>query len=282
LQIRHLMEDMIEQLTPAERQLKSVLMADYPFAGLEPIQKLSRKARISAPSISRFVNKLGFAGFQEFQQTLVRELKQGNRSPIDLRENQTTEQEASLGGYLQRVQALNSELSERVSPAQFDRVCRLLGDPKRRIFMIGGRMSDSIAGFFVRHLSQIRKDVYHIPSDPEIWPDYILRLRQKDIVLIIDFRRYQANLERLSEQVCSVKAQTIVITDQWISPCAKGASELISVPVDSGTLWDSYLPAFALVEAMLIPLAEMDWEATKARIAQWDKMRDEPKDGIGE
>jgi DNA-binding MurR/RpiR family transcriptional regulator len=79
-----------------------------------------------------------------------------------------------------------------------------------------------------------------------------------------------------------VKAQTIVITDQWISPCAKGASELISVPVDSGTLWDSYLPAFALVEAMLIPLAEMDWDATKARIAQWDKMRDEPKDGIGE
>jgi DNA-binding MurR/RpiR family transcriptional regulator len=276
------MEDMIEQLTPAERQLKSVLMADYPFAGLEPIQKLSRKARISAPSISRFVNKLGFAGFQEFQQTLVRELKQGNRSPIDLRENQTTELEASLGGYLQRIQVLNSELSKRVSPAQFDRVCRLLGDPKRRIYMIGGRMSDSIAGFFVRHLSQIRKDVYHIPSDPEIWPDYILRLRQKDIVLVIDFRRYQASLERLSEQVCSVKAQTIVITDQWISPCAKGASELISVPVDSGTLWDSYLPAFALVEAMLIPLAEMDWDATKARIAQWDKMRDEPKDGIGE
>ncbi|WP_290895383.1 MurR/RpiR family transcriptional regulator [Hoeflea sp.] len=282
MQIRHLMEDMVERLTPAERQLKSVLMADYPFAGLEPIQELSRKARISAPSISRFVNKLGFAGFQEFQQTLVRELKQGNRSPIDLRENQTTEQEASLGAYLQRIEALNSELSERVSPAQFDRVCKLLGDPKRRIYMIGGRMSDSIAGFFVRHLCQIRKDVYHIPSDPEIWPDYILRLRPKDIVLVIDFRRYQASLERLSVQVRNCKAQTIVITDQWISPCAKGASELISVPIDSGTLWDSYVPAFALVEALLIPLAEMDWDATKARIAEWDKMRDEPKDGIGE
>lgn len=272
----------MERLTPAERQLKSVLMADYPFAGLEPIQELSRKARISAPSISRFVNKLGFAGFQEFQQTLVQELKQGNRSPIDLRENQVTGQEASLAAYLQRVEALNAELSERVSPAQFDRICRLLGDPKRRIYMIGGRMSDSIAGFFVRHLSQIRKDVHHIPSDPELWPEYVLRLRPKDIVLVIDFRRYQANLERLSVQVRNAKAQTIVITDQWISPCAKGASELISVPIDSGTLWDSYVPAFALVEALLIPLAEMDWNATKARIAQWDSLRDEPKDGIGE
>lgn len=282
VQIRHLMEDMVERLTPAERQLKSVLMADYPYAGLEPIQELSRKARISAPSISRFVTKLGFAGFQEFQQKLVQELKQGNRSPIDLREDQTTAQEASLVSYLQRIDALNTEMAERVSPAQFDRVCRLLGDPKRRIYMIGGRMSDSIAGFFVRHLSQIRKDVYHIPADPEIWPDYLLRLRPKDIVLVIDFRRYQASLERLSLQVRSFKAQTIVITDQWISPCAKGASELISVPIDSGTLWDSYVPAFALVEALLIPLAERDWDATKARIAEWDGMRDEPTVGIGE
>lgn len=272
----------MEQLTPAERQLKSVLMADYPFAGLEPIQELSRKARISAPSISRFVTKLGFAGFQEFQQTLVKELKQGSRSPIDLREGQATTQEASLASYLQRIEILNSELSERVSPAQFDRLCKLLGDPKRRIYMIGGRMSDSIAGFFVRHLSQIRKEVRHIPADMEIWPDYLLRLRPKDIVLIIDFRRYQANLEKLSIQARSCKAQTIVITDQWISPCAKGASELISVPIDSGTLWDSYLPAFALVEALLVPLAEMDWDATKARIAQWDGLRDEPTVGIGE
>ncbi|WP_339759145.1 MurR/RpiR family transcriptional regulator [uncultured Hoeflea sp.] len=282
VQIRHLMEDMIEQLTPAERQLKSVLMADYPFAGLEPIQELSRKARISAPSISRFVTKLGFAGFQEFQQKLVQELKQGNRSPIDLREGQLTEQEASLVSYLQRIESLNAELAERVSPAQFERICRLLGDPKRRIYMIGGRMSDSIAGFFVRHLCQIRKDVYHIPADQEIWPDYLLRLRPKDIVLVIDFRRYQASLEQLSSQARTCKAQTIVITDQWISPCAKGASELISVPIDSGTLWDSYVPAFALVEALLIPLAEMDWEATRARIAQWDGLRDEPTIGIGE
>ncbi|WP_172838552.1 MurR/RpiR family transcriptional regulator [Stappia sp. ES.058] len=276
------MEDMIERLTPAERQLKSVLMADYPFAGLEPIQELSRKAGVSAPSISRFVTKIGFSGFQEFQQKLVQELKQGNRSPIDLRDGQTAGQEASLLSYLQRIETLNSELAERVSPAQFDRVCQLLGDSKRRIYMIGGRMSDSIAGFFVRHLCQIRKDVFHIPADPETWPEYLLRLRPKDIVLVIDFRRYQASLERLSIQVRTCKAQTIVITDQWISPCAKGASELISVPIGSGTLWDSYVPAFALVEALLIPLAEMDWDATKARIAQWDEMRDEPTVGIGE
>jgi len=280
--IRQVMEDMSPRFTPAERQLASVLLADYPFAGLEPIQELSRRAHISPPSISRFVSKLGCAGFQEFQQKLLQELKQGHRSPIDLRRDSVIDGKAPLPSYRDRIDALNAELTERVTPAQFERLCALLGDPGRRIYMIGGRMSDSIAGFFARHLWQIRDGVYHIPSDPESWPEYLLRMRPKDIVLIIDFRRYQHGLERLAARARARRAQTIVITDQWISPAAKGAAELVAVPIDSGTLWDSYVPAFALTEALLVPLAERDWEATKSRIAAWDELRDETRSEIVE
>lgn len=282
MQIRQMVEEMADRLTPAERQLAAVLLADYPFAGLKPIQELSRMAQISAPSISRFVNKLGCAGFQDFQQTLVRELQESRRSPIDLKDDRSLGRDAPLAGYLERVQALNEDLLARVSPSQFNRVCDLLGDPKRRIYMIGGRMSDSIAGFFARHLRQVRKDVFHIPADPEQWPEYLLRLRARDIVLIIDFRRYQPNLARLAEKARGRRAQTIVITDRWISPCAKGATELLSAPIESGTLWDTYAPAFALIEALLVPLAERDWDATKSRIAAWDGLRDEPNASHGE
>ena len=273
MQIRQRIEELDAHLTPAERKLTSVLLADYPFAGLEPIHDLSQRAHISAPSISRFVSKLGFAGFQEFQQKLVRELKQGQQSPIDLRQGSAIDDGATLASYISRVQTLNTELIESVTPAQFDRICNVLGDPKRRIFMIGGRMSDSIASFFAKHLSQIRRDVFHISSDMEQWPDYLLRMRPSDIVLIIDFRRYQSSLTQLSERARSRKAHTIIITDKWITPAAKGAHELVSIPIDSGTLWDSYVSAFTLVEAFLVPLAERDWETTKNRIADWDALR---------
>ncbi|SDJ39078.1 MurR/RpiR family transcriptional regulator, partial [Salipiger marinus] len=262
MQIRQKLEDMSDQFTPAERQLKSVLLADYPFAGLEPIQELSKRAHISAPSISRFVSKLGCAGFQEFQQRLVQELKEGQQSPIHLRKDLQIDDSAPLASYLRSIEALNKEMIEQVTTSQFNRLCDLMTDSKRRIFMIGGRMSDTIAEFFVRHLRQIRADVSHVPSDPELWPEYLLRMRSRDVLLIIDFRRYQANLARLSAQARERKAQTIVITDKWISPAAKGATELISVPIHSGTVWDSYIPAFALIEAMLVSMAERDWDAT--------------------
>ncbi|MDA1155226.1 MAG: MurR/RpiR family transcriptional regulator [Proteobacteria bacterium] len=277
------MEQKIDLFTPAERQLASALLADYPFAGLESIQELSQRAHISAPSISRFVTKIGCGGFQEFQQRLVQELKEGRQSPIDLkRRDSSIDNAAPLASYLDRVDALNAELRQRVSPAQFERLCDMLSDPKRRIYLIGGRMSDSIADFFARHLRQIRKDVFHIPSDPETWPEYLLRMRPRDVLVLVDFRRYQANLKGLSTAVRARKAQTIVITDQWVTPAAKGATELVAVPVDSGTLWDSYTPAFAMIEALLVPLAERNWNATKSRIAAWDALRSEANSDLVE
>ena len=280
MRIRQKLESMSGQFTPAERQLTSVLLADYPFAGLEPIQDLSKRAHISAPSISRFVTKLGCAGFQEFQQKLVQELKEGQQSPIDLRDSSSFDADAPLASYLGRIDTLNRELVDTVTTGQMERLCDLLTDPKRHVYMIGGRMSDTIAEFFVRHLRQVRAGVMHVPSDPELWPEYILRMKPRDILLIIDFRRYQANLARFSERARARKAQTIVITDKWISPAAKGATELLSVPIESGTVWDSYLPAFALIEALLVTVAERDWDATKARISEWDELRDEPAAGM--
>jgi len=265
--------------TPAERQLIAVLLADYPFAGLEPIQELSKRAQISAPSISRFVSKLGCAGFQEFQQMLIKELKQGMHSPIDLRQGGLPETSTPLASYLARIDVLNEKLVECVTPAQFQRVCDLLADPKRRIYLIGGRMSDSIAEFFARHLRQIRADVCHIPPDTEVWPEYLMRMRPRDILLVIDFRRYQTSLEFLAEKARARRVQTVVITDQWITPAAKSATELMSVPIASGTLWDSAVPAFELLEAVLVQLAERDWDATKARIAEWDDLRNQPPTG---
>lgn len=54
------------------------------------------------------------------------------------------------------------------------------------------------------------------------------------------------------------------------------------MPIESGTLWDSYVPAFALVEALLVPMAERDWEATETRISEWDKLRAYPVAGIND
>ena len=82
--LRVRIEKLSGELTASERELATVLLSDYPFAGLETIQSLAERTRVSAPSITRFVNKLGCRGYQEFQRTLIGELKEGQRSPVDM------------------------------------------------------------------------------------------------------------------------------------------------------------------------------------------------------
>lgn len=280
MQVRDRISENSDSFTSAEHKLGSSLLADYPFAGLEPIQVLSEKTQVSAASISRFVNKIGFRGFQEFQRQLIEELKERERSPIDLHETSRPSRGDYFGDYVARANALMTASSEAVTAVQFERLSEMISDEKRKIFVIGGRISDTIAQYFLRHLRQIRPDVYHLSADPEVWPEYLLRMKSKDLLIIVDFRRYQASLASLAERAAvGNKPHVVLFTDKWLSPIAGKARDVIALPIESGTLWDSYVGAFVMIEAMLTRIAEMNWEKTRKRIQKWDSMRMETDDG---
>ena len=83
-------------LTAGERKLATAILADYPYAGLSSIQELAERSEVSSASISRFVIKIGLSGYQEFQKELIGELKDGDRSPVDVHDGPR----AIEGGYL--------------------------------------------------------------------------------------------------------------------------------------------------------------------------------------
>jgi DNA-binding MurR/RpiR family transcriptional regulator len=272
--VKERIESLSDSLTATERKLCTALLLDYPFAGLDTIQALAEKTQTSPPSISRFVSKLGFAGYQEFQRQLIGELKQGNRSPLDLHRDNRTLQGEFLEDFVRRATALMSDSASAVTQAQFDRICALLADEKRSIYVIGGRISDSIALYMSRHLRQMRSNVYHLPADPEIWPEYLLRMKPRDVLFVVDFRRYQPSLRALAEQAATRQgAQVVVLTDKWLSPVARFASEVIATPIESGTVWDSYVGALVLMEAAVTQIAEGRWDKVSKRIEKWDSMR---------
>lgn len=272
--VRERIEQISDDLTSTERKLSTTLLLDYPFAGLESIQELAKTANTSPPSISRFVAKLGFHGFQDFQRHLIGELKQGQRSPVELQASSAPIHGAFLESFLGRASGVVKGATKAVSEAQFERIADKLSDRKRNIYVIGGRMSDPLAQYLSRHLRQIRGKVSHLPSDTEVWPEYLLRMRTRDVLFIFDFRRYQNNLSVLAQKAIDKRnVQVILLTDEWLSPIAGQAHEVLAVPIDSGTLWDSYTGALALIEAIVTRIAEENWDETKNRIKEWDSMR---------
>lgn len=279
MMIRERIEKAADTLTIGERKLAATILSDYPFSGLSPIHELARHSEVSAPSISRFVTKIGLEGYQDFQRELISELKQGLRSPLDLHAPDRRVEGGFLKDFIAKSTSQMAKAADAITEEQFVQICSLLTDPKRRIFVLGGRISDSIARHLTFHLRLIRKDVFHLPDNAEIWPDYLLRMRHGDIIYLVDFRRYEERLERLAQQAATTRhARVVLMTDKWISPIAKHAHEVMPVPIESGTLWDTYSAALAVSEAIMTHIAEHDWDKTRTRMEAWEKLRNISRD----
>jgi len=277
LLIRDRIEANAAQMTASERKLAAALLADYPYAGLSSIRKLAERADVSPPSITRFVAKIGLPRYQEFQQRLMEELKEGQRSPVQLHQSGRTIQGGYLKDFVARAASQMAVSADAITEAQFDRICSLLGTPKHNVYVLGGRISNTIAQHLSFHLRQCRGGVYHLPDNNEQWPEYLLRMKQGDLLFLIDFRRYQSALEDLAAKAVElVGAKVILMTDQWMSPVSQHAAEILPVHIESGTLWDTYAPALTVVEALVTRIAEENFDTTKARIESWDALRTSP------
>ncbi len=271
--IRDQIELSSESLTQSERKLATALLSDYPYAGLISIQELAARAEVSAPSITRFVTKIGLSGYQDMQRRLLAELKAGDRSPVELHEDGRWIEGDYLAEFIARAATQMQSARDAVTEVQFLRVCSLLADPRRGVYALGGRTSDSIAQHLSFHLRQARKGVYHLPRDPQAWPEYLLRLNPGDVFFLVDFRRYEESLTQLAKQAAARRAQVVLMTDKWLSPATRHASEVLAVPIETGTVWDSYSAALAVAEALVTRVAEDNWETTRARIEAWDAVR---------
>ncbi|MBJ3774181.1 MurR/RpiR family transcriptional regulator [Acuticoccus mangrovi] len=271
--IRDRIGALADSLTQAERKLAAALLRDYPYAGLETIQRLGERTGVSPASISRFVHKLDCAGYADFQRHLIQELRDGRLSPADLRGDVGLRRNGFLGAYLTRVAHGVAAAAEAVPEAAFERVADLLADRRRTVHLIGGRVTDTVAGLFARHLARIRPGVVHMASDPETWPQHLLDARPRDVFVILDVRRYQPRFVALAAKAREEGATVVVVTDRWLSPAARHANEVIAIGTESGTAWDTYAPVVALFEALIAWIGEDDWTITDTRIREWDALR---------
>ena len=277
--IKDRIETAAQTLTSGERKLAAAILSDYPFAGLASIQELAKHAEVSPASISRFVAKIGLEGYQDFQRDLIAELKEGHRSPVQLHQAGRPVNGGYLSDFIAKAASQMAMAANAITEDQFFQICALLTDRKRSVYVLGGRISDTIARHLSFHLRQIRKDVFHLPDNPEGWPEYLLRMRAGDILYLVDFRRYQPALEALSKTAREERSVRVVLmTDKWISPISKHAHEVMPVPIESGTLWDTYSAALSVTEAIVTRIAEENWDQTRARIKAWDALRLTPKD----
>ena len=180
-------------LTRSELQLSDVIELNYPVSGLGTITTLAEAAGVSTPTVARLVQKLGFAGFPHFQKALREELDQKISSPLTKRQNWVDEapEEHLVNRFTRAVIDNIGQTMAGVNMAEFDAASAMLADTAKRVFVVGGRITRTLADYFFLHMQVIRDRVVQIPSNTNAWPHYLLNLEPGDVVVVFDVRRYE-------------------------------------------------------------------------------------------
>ena len=153
-------------LSPAERKLARVLLASYPIAGLESVARFAERARVSAPTVTRFITKLGFRGYPEFQEVLRHEVQARLSSPLARYHDEPVRGTDSLISDAlemsrQNLQATLGLLSHR----DVEELVELLTDVRRRVLVLGGRLSSPLARYLAGQLHLLRPGVAVVDAE---------------------------------------------------------------------------------------------------------------------
>ena len=266
----------IGRLTAQERKAAQILLTNYPAAGLAPVAEFAERARVSAPTVLRFVAKLGFVGYPDFQRQLREELEAQLASPLTKparRSGPRSLQRPLIDPFAEAVVANLQGTIRNLSEEDFSAVVALLCDRRRSVHLLGGRFTDALARYLAAHLSLVRPDVRHIPSGIGVWRDRLLDIRRRDVLIAFDIRRYQEDVVAFARDAAARGAEIVLVTDQWISPLSRQAKHVLACRVAAPSRWDSTVALLAVVEALTAAATDRLGEFARKRIEELEKLR---------
>ncbi|HEX7265579.1 MAG TPA: MurR/RpiR family transcriptional regulator [Candidatus Dormibacteraeota bacterium] len=280
--VGELVRHRLASLSPAERKLARVLLASYPIAGLESVARFAERARVSPPTVTRFITKLGFKGYPEFQEVLRHEVQARLSSPLERYRDEAPGQGADtlLTGALDVSRRNLQATIEQLSHHDFEEAVGLLSDVRRRVLVLGGRVSSQLARYLAGQLHLLRPGITLVDVERGAPAQQLIDVRKGDTLVVFDYRRYQADTIESARIASAQGCNVILFTDPWLSPASAFARQVLVTSVELVGPFDSLVGATAVVEAMVAAVLDRLGPRAQSRMQNLERLR--ASDVIGE
>jgi DNA-binding MurR/RpiR family transcriptional regulator len=258
------------EMTPSERRVARALLATYPTAGLESLPQLAEGAGVTGPTVLRFVRKIGFEGYPDFQRSLREEVQARTEGLPSLYKTKggTQDDEVVLRSQQAFTRALDATFASSSLEQDLADVVTLLSDRKRRLWFVGGRFSQLVASYLCMQMRFLRSGCAMVGEELEQRMLDSLELTRRDVLCLFDYRRYQPDTIATARLAAEQGAVVVAFTDPWLSPAVESARHVLISHADSASPFDSMLGAFALTEVLAAKVVVALGENGRARVAE--------------
>jgi DNA-binding MurR/RpiR family transcriptional regulator len=256
----------LSELPRAERRVGRALLVHSPTIGLESSLRLAEIVGTSGPTVIRFVNRLGFATYADFQRAWREELDARLVSPVETfraYEPETDALRRVARTADQSVQSIRESVAQ-LPPGEFETAVELLAG-RRRVFVFGGWFSDVLARYLAALLQSARPQVSHLDQPPVRRSAVLLDAGRQDVAVVFDFRRYEQDTLVAGQHLCDRGTRIVLVTDQWVSPVA-GIANSVLIARAAPTPLDSMASAIVLCQALAAAVVDRLGPEVVARI----------------
>jgi len=255
------------RLTKSEKMVSDYIISNFPVSVFHSASELGRNLNVSKATVGRLIRKLGFESFAEFQRDARAEIKFLTSSPSErwLQSNNREYQIEKL--HLSEIQNIKKTLNE-LNQTQVSHLVRKMTEPNSKIFIMGERKNWPMAILLYSQLNWILPSVHLIASTGSFYPDYLLNINPKDLLVVFHFRRYPRVVDDFVSALHSRmkgKVMIALITDSSLSPISHLANFQLIAHTKSLTLFDSYTAVSTIINVILMGVIEQKPEIAAKR-----------------
>ncbi len=244
----------IERLTPTDRRIAKSLLDDPGAVAFGTAASFAAHVGAGVGSVHRLAVQLGYSGFRDLQDHVQQEISQRLRPAAE--KIKTTTQgdviDLALSGETENVFKTLTAIDRIVLSS----AVTMLANEASQIFIVGGNSSLGIALHFGEELRLLRDGVSLLVGNPVALSAQIALAKRNDVLVVIDFHRYDRWLVELAEQAVDSGMVLISIADSLLAPFAASASCHFSVSARSETPFDSHVGTLALCSVLVGSVAK--------------------------
>ncbi len=235
-------------LPESERKVGDLIM-DFPgqIASYSATE-LAQLAGASKAAVTRLCHRLGYAGFEAMRRAARDDTRAG--SPLYLlNRDQMDGDDQDFGtlahDHLRQDAALLSQSLDGVDAGAFAASIKAICEADR-VFVIGWRNSQYLAGYLRWQLIQVRDDVHLLPRGGETMAESLADLNETDMAILLGFRRRVRAVSETLALVRDAGAATLYFTDQDAGGSGS-ADWTVRCPIRGADAFDRYAGVMSLM-----------------------------------
>ena len=238
------------------------------------LRKICIAAKVSTGSVMKLLEVLGYTSFDtfklEFQHWVTG--RQNHFTNAVRHTKHTISHDDTLLSEIAQNDIRNIQNTVSSDTVQSLQSATRLALSARKVFVVGLRVTASVAHYIAYQLDFIRPDVYLIDDQNKLLIDNISDMTSEDVLIAISFFPYTRKMVEVVDYANSIGTKLISFTDADESPITSPSGETLIFAVESPWIYNSLTSGFMLAQAFVANALAESGDAAFSRIRERDKI----------